>query len=348
MTDKTDKDVEAPANEVPVVPRDARADALALLSEDERAALEIELDDEQPGGDDDDDGQGDQPPAAAAPAPAADAPAPAAPAAPVAPAAAADEQGGDAGALATQPPAASAPVAAPVGYQLPDDFADQREALDAKFSDLDERLDAGDITSNEYARELRALTREEAKLDAMQTHADLAEEARKRTAEAQQKAESDDWQAAAGVLAAEVAADKIEGEPDYANDEKAGYQLGLQANAIMVSRGMDPAVALSRNEKVDLLRQARRELYYRATGKTLPAPGGADATAAKKAAADKRRVDVSGITPPVSSLPGAGGSDGEEAEFSAVMELEGEAFDNAVANMRARSPEKYARFMATT
>lgn len=339
MTDKTDKDVEAPANEVPIVPRDARADAMALLSDDERAALEIKLDDEPgaSGSDDDDDGQGDQPagPAAAEPAPAA------------APAAA-DEHVDDASAPAAQLPAAPAPVAAPVGYQLPDDFADQRKALDEKFSGLDERLDAGDITSAEYARELRALAREESKLDAMQMHADLAEETRQRTAEAQQKAENEDWQAAAGVLAAEVAADKIDGEPDYANDEKAGYQLGLQANAIMVSRGMDPAVALSRNEKVDLLRQARRELYYRATGKTLPTPGADDAAAAKKATADKRRVDVSGITPPVSSLPGAGGSDGEEAEFSAVMELEGEAFDNAVANMKARSPEKYARFMATT
>lgn len=342
MTDKTDKDVEAPANEVPIVPRDARADAMALLSDDERAALEIELDDEQPGGDDDDDGQGDQPPAAAAPAPAA-------PAAPVAPAAAADEQGGDAGALATQPPAASAPVAAPVGYQLPDDFADQREALDAKFSDLDERLDAGDITSNEYARELRALTREEAKLDAMQTHADLAEEARKRTAEAQRKAEEKAWDDASGVLVAEAAKEKIDGEFDYANNMDACYQLGSMARTIMLNKGVNPDVALlPQNEKVDVLRQARRLLYYSATGKTLPTSGGDDADAAKKAAADKRRVDVSGITPPVSSLPGAGGSDGEEAEFSAVMELEGEAFDNAVANMRARNPEKYARFMATT
>lgn len=324
------------------VARDDRADAMALLSDDEREALGLTLGDEaaaQPddeSDDDADDGDDDAPAESDAgsdtedDAPAAEPEAPA-------DARAADHQ---------------TTAMAGYSYTLPDDFDEQRSALEAKYEALEERMQGGDISSAEYSRELRALGREESRLDGMQQRADIAAEMREQAERAAADREGQAWMRAVDLVVKEAKDQAIEGEPDYAGDEKAGLQLGAQVNAIMVARGIEPGAFVSDADKLDMLRQARRELHFRRTGQALPddsAKVGADErAAAKKEKADARKPKLEGIVPPVSTLPGAGGSGGEEAEFAALIELDGEAFENAMSTLRARDPAKYERFLASS
>ena len=337
-----------PTDELPLpVARDDRADALALLSDDERAALELVLDGEATDqaddeGDDDDQDEQDEGEADAGQAPAPDAkPEPG------------TEQAADAPAAAAAPAPAVAPLPAAYDYKLPDDFEARTAALEGKYADLQAKMEEGEISTAEYGLQLRELNREDARLEGMRQRAEMAEEMRTQAAAAEQQRESQGWTRAIDTLVKEVGAQKIEGEPDYANDEAAGRQLGAQVNAIMVSRGIEPnSTNVPEADKLAMLRQARRELYYRLTGNTLPADAGAQSAEsaraeAKKAKAAERRPKLEGLVPPVSSLPGAGGNAGEEAEFESINGLEGEAYENAVATMRARDPAKFQRFLAS-
>lgn len=337
-------------------------DAMHLLSDDERAALEIDLDDAADASAADGpqaaDAQPDKqvPPVQDAPADDAggddqeqkDASAPAPDAAPQE-AGAAQEPEATPQAAAPEP-AAQAPYT--VDYRLPDDYEQRRKDLASKFASLDERAETGAISSTEYLRESRELIREEARLNDMQQRHDFAQQVNERAT----KQQSAEWDAAIATLLLEVKRQAVADEPDYANSEQLGAQLGAQVNVIASARGLDMNGYLAPAVKLELLQQARRELYFRQTGKVLdakhdahaPAAAGdkPDEAAARKALADKRKPRLDGLPVPVSALPGAGGSSGEEAEFAAMSELEGEELAEAMDKMRKSNPEKFARFMA--
>lgn len=323
-----------------------KAQALSLLSDDELEALKLDTgENETPAGDDDDDGDdGDDgagsnaPTQATAATPPADSPAPAPasePAAAPAPAPAAEP--------------APAPAHAPVETaeaKLPDDFEDQRKALDDKFTDLDKRLEDGDISTAEYGRELRQLSREESKLDSIERDVERVNAERDRAAKSIAEAESASWNKAIEDFIADAEKAAVPGTPDYRNDEKVGFALGTQVQALMAAQGIPANAQVA--DKMGLLRQAHAELFYRINKKPLPDPAApvpaASADQAKKDKAGERKPDLGKLSPPLSTLPSTGGGDGESAEFASILDLDGEAYEEAVSKL-ARDPAKYRRFL---
>ncbi len=319
--------------------------AMALLSDEEREALTLVLGDEPEADDDDDDD--DEPDDKAAEADVKE----------VEDAEADEDDGADAKETEAAEPADAEPAEAKesaeilpfaLDYKLPEDFDEQRAALEEGFAAIEEELDTGDISTAEYVRKLRELTREEAKLDDMQRRHDYAVQAAEHAKEAASRAESAAWDQAIASFTAEAEQAGIEGTPDYRNDEKIGFALGTQVQAILAARGHKQGDPVP--DKMELLRQAHREIYYRINAKPLPETGGG--VESKKAEVkSKRKAKVKGVPTALSQVQGSGGNDvgatGEAAEFESILALDGAEYEAAVASLQRRNPAKFERFLAS-
>jgi len=321
--------------------------AMALLSQDERDALAIDLDD---GGLNGEEGAGevktgDTPPAEAGKDEGADktpaktsAEEPASAAAPASPAQ--DEA------------PAPAPAPTPYAYELPADFGQRRADLTAKFDALDKRLADGDIETAEYGRELRALNRQESELDAMQNRADIAREMTEQAKKNAVALENDAWEREIEKLVKSIEDDAaLKDKPDYRNDAKAGSALGMQVQALIAARGIDTSRPVA--NKAELLRAAHMALYFMRTGRAIgdsaPAPAPEKdkpkVPPEVKAKTEKeRKPDLSRAAPLVSTLPG---SDAplDTSEFANINSLQGQKYEDAVAKLAQRDPAAYRRFL---
>ncbi|THJ32401.1 hypothetical protein E8K88_11925 [Lampropedia aestuarii] len=339
--------------------------ALSLLSPEEREALGYELEPEQggqsaKGGDDedddndrDDDEEGDT---AGEKTPGDDGAPDAGAAAASAPDEAAMPEVNDP-AAASATPVVQAPVAAPepagiYQYKLPDDYGDRVKALQDKFEALDQRVEDGDLTSSEYAKEVRALTREQSELDSIQARHDIAKDMAEQAQQQAAQREVGLWEAAVAKLVDEVEADAtLKDKPDYRNDQRVGAALSQQVQAIMAARGIDGTQPIA--DKEGLLRDAHRALHFLRTGTmigTSPAPAVAvasdavNAKAAKEKAVKQRKADLSSAVPSLGALPGAdSGTDG--GEFASLASLDGDKLEDALGKLARSNPAAYKRYM---
>jgi len=345
---------------------------LDLLTDDERAALALELNAEdgegQTDGDDDDKDEAGSGEAAATAEPTAAATD--APTAAKETAAAQTEAAAPAGALekpADQQPAAAAPQAAAAPapaqpaaqapleslavfqYQVPKDYEDRAKALEGKFLDLDQQLADGAIDQQDYNKQLRALTREQSDLAAVASRAEIAREMAQQAQAQLAQREADGWNQAMQTLAGEIKGQ--DGAPDYTQDNKLALALGKQVETLMIERGLDPSQPAQ--GKLDLLRQAHGVLMFMKTGK---APGeaaakpdaqaaAAQAAQAIKDAAAARKPDLSKAAASIANVPAADNG-ADLGEFAHLDKLEGVKLENALENLMRTNPAAYARYTA--
>lgn len=318
---------------------DAGAGALAAIA----AGADDGPDD---GGDDDDDAPADPALADAAPAPApAQAAAPAVPAEPAAAAVAAPAPGADGAVLdaAAAPAPAGEPLpevggAAPApvyDFQLPGDFAQRQEALKTATAELRERRKQGDVSNEEYDAEIDRLGDERRELDRLQTRADVATDMQRQHEVTQRT-----------TVANSVMESASKAGLDYTADEEKFAELRATMDALQ-------RIESHRAKGFEhVIREAdRRVRLAHGIGTTAPAPTPAAPVPAKtaaeiKAEANKARApDLSAAPVTLAQVPGGDGPGDVGGEFEDVMSLEGEAYEDAIANL-AKNPQRFARFQA--
>lgn len=312
-------------------------DILATLTDEERAAIEtpddeIEAqnkpgDDEADTDDDGDDAQAD--PALAADEPAAEIPAKPAPAAEAKPAAAAE--------IAADEPAkpAAAQAAPTFTYSLPADHKEQVDGLKDKASGLWAKFDTGDISREELQQSLDALAEDRQRLQNMALKAELAADMQR------QQAEQTRDQAVAALFDRAAKADAA-AAIDYRADKA---KLG-QLDTFLKALAADEA-----NEDQPLqwfLDEAHKRVQVLNGITPTGSKPAVDPAKAKADALAKRRPDTSGLDASLAHVPGGQGAGDVGGEFDDVLSLEGEAFEDALNEMRRRNPQRFARFESST
>ena len=237
-------------------------------------------------------------------------------------------------------PAPAPQAAAPYAYALPAEFAERAKALQERQAELEDKLTAGDIDAAQFVMQQRELTREQAKLDAMQFKAEMAAEMQQQAVQRAQAQEADAW----GVAVQQLAAQLGEGAPDYLNREADGMALAQQARALMTARGMPDGVPVA--DKLAILQQAHRMVLL-ARGQDMEPQN--DAPAAKPADAKKqamaaRKIDLSAAPASLGATPGA--DSGSTDAFARLDDLDGEKLEAAAAKLARTDPAAYERWLA--
>jgi len=348
----------------------AGAQHLDLLTDDERAAMALELSAEDGEGHtdvDDDEGETGAGEAAAAAEPAADATDEpnaakdtAATQTEVAAPAGEPEKPADQQQPATvaQQTAAAPEPAQPVApleslaafqYQVPKDYDERVKSLEGKFLDLDRKLEEGEIDQQDYNKQLRTLTREQSDLAAVASRAEIAREMAQQAQAQLAQREAEGWSQAMQALTAEIKGK--DGVPDYMQDAKLATALGKQVETLMIERGLDPSQPAQ--GKLEFLRQAHGVLMFVKTGKAPGLPEvKPDAQAAAQIAAraikdasDKRKPDLSKAAASIANVPAADNG-AALGEFAAFDKLKGDKLEAALENLARTNPAAYERYMA--
>lgn len=264
------------------------------------------------------------------------------------PAAAPDAAAASAADPAPEPAAEPAPAPAAVArddepfrldIKLPDDFQERVDALKAAKAELRERRKAGDIDDEDYDSEIDKLAEQQSELDQIKSQVAMAERI---NAQAQERIKARDEAAANRFL------DAAKGEGvDYNDPERFGF---LQVSLNTVRR--DPALA--GRPFIDLLKEAdvrARKAYAALHGGPAPAAAPAAPAApptpaqAKAAAVAARKPDLSAAPASLAQVPGGDGPGDVGGEFDYILDLDGTAYEDAIAEL-ARNPTKWARFQA--
>lgn len=305
------------------------SDALAMLTDEEREAIEssdltpeeiaamkaIANGDEQPAaaaaaesGDDDDDdnddGDDDAPAAGATEAAAA-------PAAP-------------------EPAAAPAPSASP-RYQasLPADYENKVADLAGREAELKRAFRAGEIEFDDFESKRDELLREREALTIARTKAEISQEMTAQTAEQQ-------WaNTVNGFLASVAALSPEQGGIDYRKDAEKAADLDTFVKTLA-----------GRQENSDkpmewFLQEAHRRV--RALHNLAAAPAAAPAPAPAPAKPASRKPDLSSVPTTLAQVPGGDGPGDVSGEFADVLSLEGEEYEAAIARMTPAQRDRFLR-----
>ena len=244
-------------------------------------------------------------------------------------------------------PAEAAPAPAPAqptspySYNLPAEFAERAKALQERQSELEEKLSNGDIDATKFIMEQRELTREQAKLDAMQFRAEMAAEMQQQAVQRAREAEGAEWARAMQELAGQLG----DGAPDYLNAEADGMALAQQARAIMTARGIPEGTPVA--DKLAILHQAHRMVLL-ARGVSVPQqaapaePVKPDEAKGKVMAA--RKADLSAAPTSLGTVQGA--DSGSTDALARLDDLEGEQLEDAVAKLARTNPAAYEKWLA--
>jgi hypothetical protein len=293
------------------------ADALATLTDEERAAIQSDDEDagaapaaavDSPGsdaegddGDDDGDDEGDQG------SDAADAPDPA--------------------------PAAAAPAAAPTsttptGYQaaLPADYDNKVKAVADREAELKRAFRAGELEFDEFETRRDELQREREGLTIARAKAEIASEMQAQTAETQ-------WR-----TTVERFLDTSAAALDYRKDSEAmadldGFVKVLASRESNARQPMEWFLAEA-HKRVMALRSSP-------AAAAAPAPTPAVDRKAEAAAARKPRLDEVPAT--LAQVPGGDGPGDIGGEFADVLALDGLEYEAAIARMTPVQRERFAR-----
>lgn len=287
------------------------ADALATLTDEERAAIQSDDEDEgaaaavaadEPGadaeGDDrDDDGDDDG-----------------------------DVQGADA-------PAASdpAPAAAPTpttGYQaaLPADYDDKVKAVADREAELKRAFRAGELEFDEFETRRDELQREREGLTIARAKAEIASEMQAQTAETQ-------WR-----TTVERFLDTSAAALDYRKDSEAMADLD---GFVKVLAGRE---ANARQPMEWFLAEAhKRVMALRGSPAAAAAPAPAPAVDRKAEAAAARKPRLDEVPATLAQVPGGDGPGDIGGEFADVLSLDGLEYEAAIARMTPAQRERFAR-----
>ena len=287
------------------------ADALATLTDEERAAIQSDDEDEgaaaavaadEPGadaeGDDrDDDGDDDG-----------------------------DVQGADA-------PAASdpAPAAAPTpttGYQaaLPADYDDKVKAVADREAELKRAFRAGELEFDEFETRRDELQREREGLTIARAKAEIASEMQAQTAETQ-------WR-----TTVERFLDTSAAALDYRKDSEAMADLD---GFVKVLAGRE---ANARQPMEWFLAEAhKRVMALRGSPAAAAAPAPTPAVDRKAEAAAARKPRLDDVPATLAQVPGADGPGDIGGEFADVLSLDGLEYEAAIARMTPVQRDRFAR-----
>jgi hypothetical protein len=288
--------------------------ALADDGDDDAAAVQVgNVNDDDDDGDDDEeggDGEGDDAPAAAPDAAEATGTAPAKAPETAAPAAAADDTEND-----------GDDEVAPVAYQaaLPADFDDRVKAIEDSEAEIARKFEAGEIEQPEYVRETRRIAKERGELDRIQVKAEMA-------AEMSQQAEIHQWQQQVAKFMRE--AKKIDGV-DYRGNEALGTELDTLVKAL----ANNPANA--DKPSAWFLQQAHKAVKAMHGIADKPAPASKD----EKPASRKSPIDKAPKT--LAQVPGGEGPGDVADEFVNLDNLDGDAYETALAKLTPAQRERY-------
>lgn len=206
--------------------------------------------------------------------------------------------------------------------RLPSDYDDQLQGIKDEDARLRQAFKDGDIDIDERDAGLAALTEKREALLVARTKAEIAGEMSQQTAQQQ-------WTSTIKTFMADTA--KNDGI-DYRKDP----ELGKALDGAVKMFANDPA-----NEDKSMewfLTQAHKWVMFN-RGIT-PAKRPADP---KKAAADKRKPDLSGLPQTLADVPGADGPGDVASEFANLDSLDGEALETAIARMSPTQRERYLR-----
>lgn len=251
--------------------------------------------------------------------------------------------------VAEAAPEAEAPAqqpqqaASPYVYALPSEFAERAKALQERETELADKLAAGDIDATQFIMQQRELTREQAKLDAMQFRAEMAAEMQQQAVQRARAVEADAWGAAMQQLAAQLG----DGAPDYLNAEADGMALAQQARAIMTARGMPDGAPVA--DKLSILQQAHKMVLLSRGQEPAPQDAAPQAPAAKPADAKRqamaaRKIDLSAAPASLGATPGA--DSGSTDAFARLDDLDGEKLEAALGKLARTDPAAYERWLA--
>lgn len=211
------------------------------------------------------------------------------------------------------------------GYavKVPDDLetqlADNRKAMHA----LRRSLNDGDIDADEYEAKLDELEDKRDELRDLKNRASIA-------AEMREQAQANAWVNAINTFVADVAKSPELGIIDYTKDTAKQAEFDTFLRAIASQPG---------NENRDarwLLEEAHKRMVVL---HAIP-------TTAKKAGTTERKPDTSKVVTTLADVPGgAGDADPVSNEFAELDKLEGLEYERALSDMKARFPEKHARYL---
>lgn len=216
------------------------------------------------------------------------------------------------------------PQRAAYRYALPDDYEARAEANRAAQLALYEKYKEGDMPIEELQAEQARLTGERDELLSHKMRADIAADMQRQSQEAARDA------------AVNALFDRTKAAIDYRKDEGAMRQLD---RAVKLLAG-DEA---NSDKPLDwFLDEAHRMVQAMRGVVAAPAPK----QDAVKAAAAARKPDLSAAPKTLAQAPAAGGAGDVGSEFDDIMNLDGEAFEDALANMARTNPQRFARFQA--
>jgi hypothetical protein len=305
------------------------ADGLATLTDEERAALEEDVDDlkrdDSDLGEDDDDEQDDAsaeddtPPVegkAAKVDPVADDPAPAAQAEP-------------ATQVEDEPDPDAKPVRTPLfKAELPADFEARKQALQTREEEAEQKYDDGEIDRATLRATLREVAAERDELTRIQVKAEIANEL------VQQEAATELQTAVNAVMKLGEAAGV-----DYKDDAR-WNELKAFVNVVEARHpGKSAAWVLQEAHKKVLV---ANDIAPTKTNSEVPKPK----VDPKADALAKRKVDAGKVQPNLSQVPGGDGPGDVGSEFADIDALDGERYEAALERLRKSNPVAYEKYMA--
>lgn len=229
-------------------------------------------------------------------------------------------------AAAAEEPAAPPPPA--FSFQPPADFEQRTTALKEGEAALWQRFEGGELSQAELQRELGKMAEERDALRAIQLKAELAADMQRQQAEHARDVAVAALFKRAGADGVNYREDKASARDldtflkalaaDEANEDKPlQWFLDEAHKRVLVLRGKEPA----RQQK--------------------PATTPAQSVQAALAA---RKPDTSSAAVSLAHVPGGQGQGDVGGEFDDIMALDGEAFEDALDEMRRRQPQRWARF----
>lgn len=225
---------------------------------------------------------------------------------------------------AIEPAKESAPQRAAYRYTLPDDYEARAEANRAAQLALYEKYKEGDMPIEELQAEQARLTAERDELLTHKMRADIAADMQRQSQEAARDA------------AVNALFDRTKAAIDYRKDEGAMRQLDRAVKLLAADEA-------NGDKPLDwFLDEAHRMVQAMRGVVAAPAPK----QDAVKAAAAARKPDLSAAPKTLAQAPAAGGAGDVGSEFDDIMNLDGEAFEDALANMARTNPQRFARFQA--
>ena len=238
----------------------------------------------------------------------------------------------DAPPAAAATPAADPPPQAQAApayeYTLPDDFQARKDALAAKAEVLNSQFEAGEIESSDLTAGLRALAAQEGELGRMEVKAEVSREMHEQREAAAQNENKAAWESAVS-RAIESAAKPENGGVDYKNDAEKMADLDMLVRRL----GADPKNS-DKNMDWFLIEGHKRVLALHGLTSTAK-PGGAAAPTSR--APPKSPVSLAHV-------PGSDGPGDVSDEFVDLDALDGDALEDALAQMQRSSPARYEKY----